>query len=292
MELNNFPLWTALITPMYENGAVDYDSLKNLLKEQEKAKNGILILGSTGEALNLDAHESKKILEFTIAQNLNVPLMCGVGGINLEQTRSWVQYLETLKLDAYLMVTPLYAKPGMKGQYQWFKTLMDTASKPVMLYNVPGRTGCALNLDAVKMLANHPRLWAIKEASGSTNEFSKYVKAARKARVYSGDDGMTAHYAPLGCKGLVSVAANVWPLATHEYTKQCLSESLKDIKLWERSADSLFLASNPIPAKRLLAHQKRITSPILKAPLDHRDLEQLAPVIEADKEINNWFKNL
>jgi 4-hydroxy-tetrahydrodipicolinate synthase len=292
MELNNYPLWTALITPMFENGAVDYASLGKLLKEQEEANNGILILGSTGEALNLDAHESRKILDFSIAQNLKVPLMCGVGGINLEQTRQWVQYLETLKLDAYLMVTPLYAKPGMKGQTVWFKTLMDTATKPVMLYNVPGRTGCPLNIDTVKALANHPRLWAIKEASGSCERFAEYVKAAPNARVYSGDDGMTPHYAPLGCKGLVSVASNVWPKATHVYTKQCLSGELKDIALWERSADSLFLASNPIPAKRIMAHQNRISTPVLKSPLDHRDLEQLAPVIEADKEINNWFNTL
>jgi len=290
MELNNYPLWTALITPMFANGAVDYDSLKKLLKEQEEAKNGVLILGSTGEALNLDAHESKKILNFAIEQNLNVPLMCGVGGINIEQTRSWVQYLEGLRIDAYLFVTPLYAKPGKTGQFQWFKTLMDSATRPVMLYNVPGRTGCSLNFETVKMLADHPRLWAIKEASGSTTDFAKYVKAAPKARVYSGDDGMMPKFAPLGCKGLVSVASNVWPKATNVYTKQCLDGKLKEAKLWEDSADTLFLASNPIPAKRLMAHQERITSPVLRAPLDHRDLEQLSPVIEADKNINNWLK--
>ena len=190
-DINQTPLWTAVITPLKEDGKIDFDSLKKLLKAQEAAGNGVLTLGSTGEALNLDKSETEEILDFTLDQNLSVPIMCGVGGINLGETTKWVEYLNTKNLDAYLMVSPLYAKPGDEGQYEWFKTLMDTSNKPVMLYNVPGRTGLPLSLNAVERLNTHENFWAIKEASGSPEKFKEYVKASGiNCRVYSGYDGV------------------------------------------------------------------------------------------------------
>lgn len=288
-KINDYSLWTALITPMFENGSVDYDSLKSLLKEQDEAKNGILILGSTGESLNLDMHEQKRILDFTLSQKLNSPIMCGVGGINLEQTRSWVSYLNTLEIDCYLLVTPLYAKPGMVGQLNWFKTLMLESNKPVCLYNVPSRTGISLNYETVKKLADHPKLWAIKEASGSIEDFSKYVKAAPKAKIFSGDDSLTFDFVKVGCSGLISVAANVWPKATNLYTKKCIDQTLTDIKMWQECADSLFLASNPIPAKVLIKKLGRISTSTLRAPLTDQDLESSSPLMESNTKINNWF---
>ncbi|MCO4793723.1 MAG: 4-hydroxy-tetrahydrodipicolinate synthase [Bacteriovoracaceae bacterium] len=290
MDLNNSPLWTAVITPMLENGDVDYVSLEALLKQQEEARNGILILGSTGEALNLGQEEMQKILDFTVGLKLQVPLMCGVGGINLEQTAKWVTYLETLPLDAYLMVTPLYAKPGDEGQYEWFKTLMDLSSRPVMLYNVPSRTGTSLSLKAVKRLNTHKNFWAVKEASGSVEDFKKYVEASGEGRVYSGDDGMLPDFSQHNCSGLVSVAANAWPLETHLYVELTLKQKLDDPKLWQECSDSLFIASNPIPVKALMASRGTIKTNILRAPLTHLDLTDLTPLNTAQDRVEKWFK--
>jgi len=279
-DLTKYPLWTALITPMLENGEVDYPSLKTLLWEQNEAANGILILGSTGESLNLDEEEKKEILSFVCEQKLTVPLMAGVGGINLKKTTEWVKHLETLPLDCYLMVTPLYAKPGTIGQTHWFKTLMDVSTKPVILYNVPSRTGSSLSFDTVKELKNHPMFWGIKEASGSVEEFKKYRAAAPNARIYSGDDGMLPDFAPHGAYGLISVASNVWPKKTHEITNSCLLRKPIDENAWKKCCDTLFLVSNPIPAKALLNLKGKIKHPHLRAPLNH--LEKF------DRDKLNW----
>lgn len=291
MDINSTPLWTAVVTPMKENGDVDYTSLENILKAQNEAGNGILILGSTGEALNIDDDEAVKVLNFAINFKKNVPLMCGIGGINLSKTRAWTEYLNSLAIDCYLVVTPLYAKPGDEGQYQWFKAILDTATRPCMLYNVPSRTGKDMSIKAVEKLNTHPNFWAIKEASGSVEKFKQYVAAAgSQGRVYSGDDAMLWHFAPHGAKGLVSVASNVWPAQTHLYTKQCLDKTLDELKLWEDSTNLLFVASNPIPVKWLMAHVGQISTPILRAPLTHEDMTRKEEVVAAHENINNWFK--
>ncbi|MDD0852868.1 4-hydroxy-tetrahydrodipicolinate synthase [Halobacteriovorax sp. GB3] len=292
MNVKDYALWTAVISPMNEDQTIDYDSYEKVLREQEQAGNGILILGSTGEALNLDEDESKKILDFALSLNLKAPLMCGVGGINLKSTLKWVQYLETLKLDAYLMVSPLYAKPGEHGQYEWFKTLMDASTKPVMLYNVPGRTGGELNINAVKRLNDHKNLWAIKEASGSVEKFKSYVEAAPKTMVYSGDDALLPDFSPLGASGLVSVASNAWPKETNLFVKKCLDGTLKEAALWSDCSNTLFLASNPVPVKALMASEKTIKTNTMRSPLDARDLQSVEPLLKASEQIRNWYKNL
>lgn len=292
MNLNNYPLWTAVITPMNENGSVDYPSLEKVLKEQKEAQNGLLILGSTGESLNLDLDEKKEILNFTLSLELELPIMVGVGGANLKTTSSWIEYLETLKVDSYLLVTPLYAKPGVIGQYEWFKHLMDLSTKPVVLYNVPGRTSKELEHQTVQMLKDHPRMWGIKEASGSVEEFKKYVNDAPNALVFSGDDALLPAFSKVGAKGLISVASNVWPKETNLYTKKCLDKSLKDedCKLWEKASDSLFIASNPIPVKRLMSDLNIITSSVLRAPLTHKDLEDASELQNSHNKIISWFE--
>ena len=289
MDLNNTKLWTALVTPFNDDLTVDFDSLKNLVQEQVESNNGLLILGSTGEALNIGLADRKKIVEYVLSLNPNVPVMIGVGGHNLADTKAWVHYLETLNINAYLMVTPLYAKPGDQGQYQWFKTLMDEVSKPVMLYNVPGRTGTSLSLEAVSKLKDHKNYWAIKEASGSVEKFKEYLATSGNKPVYCGDDGLMPDFALNGASGLVSVASNVWPAATHTYVDQCLAKSFDAKQLWEEAANSLFIASNPVPAKAILKAQNRIKNNIMMPPLSSDDLTDLSPVEAAHTNVTNWF---
>jgi 4-hydroxy-tetrahydrodipicolinate synthase len=290
--LNEFPLWTAIVTPLNTDGTLDLESYAHILQEQNEAKNGILVLGSTGEALNLTMAEQKQLLEFTLTQDLSVPLMVGVPGSNLEGAKEWVSYVNELKIDALLMVTPLYAKPETEGQYEWFKTLMDVSKKPVMLYNVPSRTGKALSHECVSRLKNHPNMWAVKEASGSTEEFQKYCSDVGEAKVLSGDDGLLPAFCHYNCSGLVSVAANAWPRETHLYVKMALEKKLapEDISLWDACSAALFCVSNPIPVKRLMAEEGRIKTSHLKLPLSHKDLSQAATVAEASTRIKSWYK--
>lgn len=290
MNLNDYPLWTAVITPMNSDGTVDYESLGKVLDQQVEANNGILILGSTGEALNLDLYERQKILDYLKEKKPNAPITCGVGGSNLEEQIKWIEHLETLPIDAYLLVVPLYAKPGDEGQYQWFKALMDKSSRPCMLYNVPSRTGKPMSFSAVEKLNSHKNFWAIKEASGSVDEFKKYVEAAgANGRVYSGDDGLLPAFAPHGCKGLVSVAANSWPKETNKYVRDTLSGELTEAKMWEDCSNALFVASNPIPVKWLMAKKGDIKGDTLRAPLTIDDMCNTDEVQEADKKITEWF---
>ncbi len=288
--LNSFKLWTALVTPMKDDGTVDYHSFEKTLRAQDEAKNGILILGSTGEALNIDEEERREIVRFTKNLKLKNPIMVGIGGQHLESQLSWIDYCETQKVDAYLMVTPIYAKPGRHGQTAWFRALLDRASKPCMLYNVPSRSGTSLNFDTVSDLTTHKNFWAIKEASGKTQDFARYVEVSKGRPVYSGDDAMLPDFAPLGCRGLVSVASNPWPKETHRYVELALASKLADVKLWQDSTNLLFVASNPVPAKVLMHKVGQLETPILRAPLCDKDMVRMDEVLAAHKNIQSWYQ--
>ena len=288
MDYSTPKLWTALVTPMKTDGSVDFDTLKKLVRQQESAGNGILVLGSTGEALNLSTEEKKAIYEFVKNLSPAVPLMAGVGGINLDETKKDLAYLEGLQYDCYLMVTPLYAKPGVQGQIHWFTELMNSVTKPVMLYNIPGRTGTSLQREALKVLKNHPNFWSIKEASGSTQEFSAYVQTVSPAPVFSGDDGMLPEYAKLGAKGLVSVASNAWPEQTNKYVTKTLDGNLTNPQDWKKWSDTLFIASNPIPVKRMMFENGTLTSPICRAPLTHKEISDAGILNQTNSSVTAW----
>lgn len=292
-DLSLFPLWTAVVTPMNEDTSVDYDSFERILREQEEANNGVVILGSTGEALNLDRDEARKVLEFGLSLKLNIPVMTGIGGYNLKECLNYVEYLNSLNgLDAYLVVTPIYAKPGEHGQTHWFKSIMDKSTRPCMLYNVPSRAGVKMNFNAIKNLKDHPNFWAIKEASGDPNDFAKYQEAAPRARMYSGDDGMMYDFVPHGCVGLVSVASNAWPKETRAYTVKAVAKKLsaEEAKMWSAACDTLFIAANPVPVKNIMNYNQQIKTNVLRAPLNHMDLADNSPVIEAQNKVKNWYK--
>jgi 4-hydroxy-tetrahydrodipicolinate synthase len=287
-----YSLWTAIVTPLQDNGAVDFESLTTICREQESAGNGLLVLGSTGEALNLNIATRKKIVEHVLGMNPKTPIMVGVGGQMLEDQLEWVKYLETLKLDAYLMVTPLYAKPGPRGQYEWFKTLMDAVTKPVMLYNVPGRSAVAMSTEAVERLRTHKNFWAIKEASGSVEKMKEYYKASGNGAVFCGDDALMPEFAAAGACGLVSVASNAWPKETNLYVKQCLNKNFDAKELWTKAANSLFVCSNPVPVKRLMHETGTIRSPKMAAPLSHEDMLSTNPVMEANEAVHRWYNTV
>ena len=285
-------LWTALITPLKRDGSVHYSDLEVLIKRQEEAGNGILIIGSTGEGLALSEEEKMEIVNFVSELNPDVPIMVGVGGFNLQMQMDWIKRCNGLNIDAFLLVTPLYAKPGVEGQTHWFNSLLDAAEKPCMLYNVPSRSAVKMSPEVLFRVKDHPNLWAVKEASGSISDYQQFRRSAPEIPLYSGDDALTAFFAPAGCSGLVSVASNVWPKATHLYVEKCLRGETETLfPVWNDAVDALFSASNPVPAKLLLNENKVIETAVLKPPLIETELMDLSELIRVDREIEKWYKN-
>jgi len=285
--LNQYAVWTALITPFDENQKIDYNSLKQLIAKQQKANNAILIIGSTGEGLALTLNEKKEFVKFVSGLNLTIPVMVGVGGFNLEQQLEWISFCNDYPIDAYLLVTPLYAKPGIQGQTNWFEALLNKASKPCMLYNIPSRTGVSLYPDVLKNLAGHSNLWALKDASGQIETFRQYRNALASLAIYSGEDALMPELAKEGTKGSVSASANIWPEKYNQYIEKCFAHTLgESAETWKKSIKTLFqLASNPIPVKVLLHHKNEIKTPFLRPPLSHQDLTDFETLLKADKMI-------
>lgn len=292
-HFQSIPLWTALVTPMDEYGHVHESDLIRLIHEQDSCLNGIVLLGSTGESLNLSLVERKKVVEVATSVQRNTKIIIGVGGHDMEATLDWVKWLETQAIDGYLMVTPIYSKPGEEGQYQWFKTLMDAVTKPCVLYNVPGRTAVSLNEKAVQRLSDHTNFAAIKESSGSVDRMIIYKESGKQQHILCGDDPLMGEFALNGAHGLVSVASNVWPIETQAYVLLALQQRLNlvDLNLWKQATNALFTASNPIPAKAILASESRISSPTVRLPLHKNDYKKLDELKVWSAKVRFWYEN-
>lgn len=284
-------LWTALITPLQEDGTLDTNTFLHLLKRQEEANNGVVILGSTGEGINLSPRERATLVKIVSRTRLRVPVVVGVDGLHLDRALAWIAFCETQNVDGYLLVTPLYAKPGPQGQQAWFRALLNASSRPCMIYNIPSRTGTDLSVEALEALANHPNLWAVKEAS-EDRELSRWIQAnCPTVDLFSGNDELFSDQVSWGMKGLVSVMANVWPQETHCFTEKVLgAEGATDLELWRRAGESMFLACNPVPAKALLHQRGYLRSDGLKAPLTQLDLPDRSALIEVDREVRRWYQ--
>lgn len=265
-------LWTACITPFTENGSeVSYIDLEKILRQQEENKNGILLLGSTAEALSLSAVEQRDILKFACKLNLSVPIMVGVPSYNLKVALDWLYFCEQMPIDAYLMATPMYTKPGAAGQTQWFKTLLSSVQKPVMLYNIPGRTGVSLHTDTVKNIRDISNFVAIKDSSGSLNSMLNYREVAPHIEVYCGDDPLVSEYIQEKALGLVSVLSNAWPCDTHNYVHEMLAKNNKQNIDWPKICQVLSIATNPIAIKLFMQQIGIINHATVRLPLSLHD---------------------
>jgi 4-hydroxy-tetrahydrodipicolinate synthase len=284
-------LWTAIITPFDQQGKIDFTSFETLLRNQEKFGNGIVLLGSTGEGMALSRAEKESILKFAQTLNLKVPTLSGLPGHQLDETLDFIQFAKTCGVKGFLSVTPYYSKPGVEGQSNWFKSILDAAGLPVMLYNVPSRTGIRLAPEVIRVLKDHPNLWALKESSGLVESFREYQKANPHLAFYCGDDGLMPEFSKSRAVGLVSVASNVWPEATRKVVELSLAQKADDFTaLWIECTDALFLASNPIPAKWLHHHLGEIKTANLKAPLTLSDLKAPEKVMAAHLRIQTWLE--
>ena len=285
-------VWTALITPLLTDGAIDYHSLQHVALQQNAANNGILLLGSTGEGLALTSEEQLAIVKFVAALSLDVPLMVAVGGFNLSAQIAWIEECNQLPISAYLLGSPIYAKPGPVGQTAWYQALLDAAKLPCMIYNVPSRSGVEIAISALQTLQHHENCWALKEASGDLNKLLAYRQHCPDLELYSGEDAMMPYLASAGVQGLVSVCANIWPEATQRYVALTLAQQCHGLfPLWQNAIAALFQVASPIPVKVLMAELAVIDTPTLRLPLCHEELSNKHGLDIVHQQIQQWLAN-
>lgn len=249
----------ALITPFHEDGSVNFEKLKELLEwHVENKTDGILVLGTTGESSTMTHEEDDAVVECTL-QTIKgrIPVIVGSGSNCTETAIEKSLQYDKMGADALLVISPYYNKANAQGMIQHFSAVADAVHKPIILYNVPSRTGCCISEEAIKVLSNHPNICGIKEASGDIGYVSRIARYVHDDFVmYSGNDDMIIPLLALGGSGVISVWANIMPKEVHElvdsYVKGEHQKAL-DIQLsYLDVIHSLFIEVNPIPVKEAL----------------------------------------
>ena len=250
---------TALVTPFTADGAVDYEAYARMVDRQVASGVDFLVpLATTGETPTLSAGEKTAIYQVVKEHAQGLPLMPGVGVNSLPDTLANIRLLEPLGADALLVVVPYYNKPTQQGQYEYFKAVAAETSLPVIIYNVPGRTGANMLPDTVIRLANDvPNIRGIKEASGNYDQVSEIIRRAPEGfTVLSGDDDMTLAFMATGAHGVISVASNIAPKEVTQMVEAMQRGDLAGARALHHRLFPLFKAcfveSNPIPAKAAL----------------------------------------
>lgn len=249
----------ALITPFQEDGSVNFEKLKELLEwHVAHQTDGILVLGTTGESSTMTHEEDDAVVEFTLKTiNKRIPVIVGSGS-NCTQTavEKSLKY-EAMGADALLVISPYYNKANASGMIQHFTAVADAVHTPIIMYNIPGRTGCNISEDAVAVLSKHENICGIKEASGNiayATNIARYLND--EFRMYSGNDDMIIPLLSLGASGVISVLANVMPQETHNMVMAYLNkdnETALAIQLQNLDLiHALFIEVNPIPVKEAL----------------------------------------
>ena len=249
----------ALITPFLQDGNVNYDKLRELvLWHIAKGTDGLCILGTTAETPNLTVTERDKIVEVCIeAADKRIPIIAGSGSNNTLVAKEQSIKYEKMGADGLLVITPYYNKTNKAGMIHHFTDIADAVNIPVILYNVPGRTGCSLTYDALKELRQHKNIAGIKEASGDISFVSRVAKlVGEDFALYSGNDDMIVPLMSLGGAGVISVAANIIPEEIHCMATAYLNGDTnlaKEIQLkYLDLINALFIETNPIPIKEAM----------------------------------------
>ena len=250
---------TALITPLNANG-VDYDTLGRLIDWQiDEGIDALVICGTTGEGSTLSDAEHREVLRYSVERCAGrVPLIAGTGSNDTSYALELTHYACDIGADALLVVTPYYNKATQKGLIRMYNTIADASTKPLILYNVPSRTGVNIEPSTYLALAEHPNIRAIKEANGN---ISKIVETAAlvgdKLDIYSGNDDQIVPLLSLGGSGVISVLSNIMPAQTsalcHRFFEGDIAGSLAMQLEYTDLIKALFCEVNPIPVKAAMA---------------------------------------
>lgn len=272
----------AIITPFTETGAVNYEKLGEMIEFQIANKtDSIIICGTTGEASTLTHEEHLECIRYTVEKvNKRVPVIAGTGSNCTETAIYLSQEAEKYGADALLVVTPYYNKATQKGLIAHYTAIADSVSLPIIMYNVPGRTGCnILPQTAVTLAKEVKNIVAIKEATGNISQVAKLMALADGCiDVYSGNDDQIVPILSLGGKGVISVLSNVAPQQTHDIVEKYLSGDVAGSTKMQLEAiemcDALFCEVNPIPVKHALNLMGMEVGP-LRRPLSPMEPEHL-----------------
>ena len=248
---------TALVTP-FRNGQVDYDAFAALVDYQIKGGVDFLVpLGTTGETPCLTDEEKIKALTIAKEHSCGKPVVAGVGTNSLEHTIANIRLLEPHGVDVFLVVVPYYNKPPQEGMYQYYKAVAASTCKPIILYNVPGRTGMTIKPETYVELAKHERIVATKEACGDISMIQQVAAlCGDNLTIYSGNDDQILPIMALGGKGVISVLSHVAPRATHDIARKYLDGDVigsRNLQLeYLDLCNALFCDVNPIPVKEAM----------------------------------------
>lgn len=249
----------ALITPFHEDGSVNFEKLGEILEFHAANKtDAILILGTTGESSTMTHEEDDTVVEYTLKKIAGrIPVIVGSGSNCTETAIEKSVKYDKMGADALLVISPYYNKTNTQGMIHHFTAVADAVDKPVIIYNVPGRTGCNISEEAVRVLSKHPNICGIKEASGNiayATAIARYL--SDDFVMYSGNDDMIVPLLSLGAIGVISVWANIMPKEVHQLVmdylngsqKKALETQLRYLNL----VHALFIEVNPIPVKEAM----------------------------------------
>lgn len=246
----------ALVTPMFEDGALDWDALDRLVDWHiEQGTDGLVAVGTTGESATLDVAEHSQVIARVIARTAGrVPVIAGTGANSTREAIELTDTARKLGADAALLVTPYYNKPTQEGLYQHYRAVAEAVDLPQMLYNVPGRTGVDMHNDTVLRLADIDNIFSIKDATGDLSRGKDLIDRLNgRLNVFSGDDATAWQLIGLGARGNVSVTANVAPKLMHQICQAALSGDAAQAEQLNAQIEILhsvlFCESNPIPVK-------------------------------------------
>lgn len=272
---------TAIVTPMNENG-VDYDAFGRLIDWQiEQGINGLVVAGTTGEGSTLSDEEHREVLAYAVKRiNGRVPCIAGTGSNDTAYAIELTKYACSIGCDAMLVVTPYYNKATQKGLVKMFNAIADASTKPIIVYNIPSRTGVNIEPATFVELAKHPRIVAIKEASGNLSKMvEEFALLDGSLDIYSGNDDQIVPTLSMGGKGVVSVLSNIMPKET---VAMCDAFYAGDVATAAKMQckylpliQALFCEVNPIPVKAALAAMGRMEG-VIRLPLtemeeDHQE---------------------
>lgn len=250
---------TAMITPMNEQG-IDYDSFGRLIDWQiEEGIDAIVVAGTTGEGPTLDDAEHKALLKYAVKRiNGRIPMIAGTGSNDTAYSVELTKYACDIGADAMLMVTPYYNKATQTGLIRCFEAAADVSDKPIILYNVPSRTGCNIAPETCRILSQHPMICGIKEASGNISQVAQIASLVDEDfAIYSGNDDQIVPILSLGGKGVISVLSNLMPRTTGEICRSFFRGDIDQSRRLQlrylELINTLFCEVNPIPVKAAMA---------------------------------------
>lgn len=282
--------FVALVTPMETNGSIDFEALHRLVDWHIREKtDGLVVTGTTGEATTLNLKEQFELINRIVTQvNHRIPVIAGTGSNSTQHTMELTHNALKAGADAALIVTPYYNNPPQNGMFEHYKTIAESTSLPIILYNVPGRTACDMLPETVARLAKIPNIIGIKEATGNPERVIDIRNLCpNDFTIYSGVDAINLDIILNGGNGVISVTANIAPNRMHDFCKAALSgDKIRAEKIHQELMPvhtKLFIQGNPIPVKWALHEMGMISSGIRLPliPLEPNFRVELAEALQA-----------